>query len=213
MRRKPIRHRAGVALTLRRRPRLRSGLVVAIALLCGAAVAHIVQHAEDVRAAWGRSATVLVATRDLAAGDRLDHRSTRLVMHPTALVPAGALTSLPQDGRVATPVYEGEIVREQRLAPVGASALAARLPPGARAMAIPVEPGITPPVVVGDRVEVLVALPPEAAEGGPPGFALATDVPVIDVTDAAITIAVDRDAAPRVAVAFSQGAVTLALVG
>jgi Flp pilus assembly protein CpaB len=212
MRRMPVRP-AGVALTLRRRPRLRAGLVATIALLSGVAVARTVQDAEDARAAWGRSATVLVATRDLAEGDRLDHSDVRLVAHPAPLVPAGALTSLPDDGRVASPVYEGEIVREERLAPRGASALAARVPAGARAMAIPVEPGVTPPVVVGDRVEVLVALPPEAAGGGPPGFALATDVPVVDVTDAAVTIAVDRDAAPRVAVAFSQGAVTLALVG
>lgn len=212
MRRKPVRH-AGVALTLRRRPRLRSGLVVVIALLCGTAVARIVQQAEDAQAAWGRGAPVLVATEDLQAGDRLESGNTRLVTHPAPLVPAGALTSLPDDGRVATPVYDGEVVREERLAPAGASVLAARLPAGARAMAIPVEPGITPPVVVGDRVEVLVALPPEAAGDGPPGFALATDVPVVDVTDAAITIAVGHDVAPRVAVAFSQGAVTLALVG
>ena len=46
-----------------------------------------------------------------------------------------------------------------------------------------------------------------------PGFALAEDVPVVDVTDAAVTIAVRRDVAPRLAVAFGQGAVTLALLG
>jgi hypothetical protein len=74
-----------------------------------------------------------------------------------------------------------------------------------------VEPGTTPPLAVGDRVDVLVALPAEAADGGPPGFALATDVVVVDVTEAAVTVAVPRAAAPRLAVAFGQGAVTLAL--
>ena len=34
-------------------------------------------------------------------------------------------------------------------------------------MAIPVEPGTMPPVVVGDLVEVLVALGPDASGGGP----------------------------------------------
>jgi Flp pilus assembly protein CpaB len=114
---------------------------------------------------------------------------------------------------VAQPVFDGEVVRRERLAPSGASALAARLPTGTRAVAIPVEPGTTPPVAVGDLVEVLVALAPEAAGTGAPGFALATGVPVVDVTDAAVTIAVDRDVAPRLAVAFGQGAVTLAVVG
>ena len=212
MRRRPV-ARSGVALTLRRRPRLRNGLVVAIALLCGATVARTVQAADRTRASWGGSTSVLVVTDDLAAGDRLDQSNTKVVGRPEPLVPDGALTSLPADARAAAAMYAGEVVREERLAPTGASALTARLPPGARAMAIPVEPGTTPPVVVGDLVEVLVALGPDAAGGGPPGFALASGVPVIDVTEAAITIAVGDDVAPRLAVAFGQGAVTLAVVG
>jgi Flp pilus assembly protein CpaB len=212
MRRKPAR-RPGLALTLRRRPRLRTALTVTIALLCGLAVAGTVDQAERARAAWGSSRAVLVATEDLGAGERLDAGNTRVVSQPTSLVPGGALAAVPADARITVPVLEGEIVREERLAPAGASPAAARLPRGARAMAIPVEAGTTPPLVVGDRVEVLVALAPEAAGGGPPGFALATDVPVVGVSEAAVTIAVGRDVAPRLAVAFGQGAVTLALVG
>jgi hypothetical protein len=68
-------------------------------------------------------------------------------------------------------------------------------------------------LAVGDRVDVVVALAPEAAGGGPPGFALASDVLVVEVTEVAATVAVPRDVAPRLAVAFGQGAVTLALVG
>ncbi len=212
MRRKPVR-RAGVALTLRRRPRLRNGVVVAVALLCGTAVAGVVQQAEHARDAWGARTLVLVATDDLMAGDRLDPGNTRVVAHPTPLVPPGALTALPADGRVTAPVYEGEVIREERIAPSGASVLAARLPVGTRAMAIPMEPGTMPALVVGDRVDVLVALAPEVAGDGAPGFELATDVRVVDVTEAAVTIAVPRDVAPRLAVAFGQGAVTLAVVG
>jgi Flp pilus assembly protein CpaB len=212
MRRKPVR-RPGVALTLRRRPRLRTALVATIAVLGGLAVAATVQQAEDARDAWGRRTRVLVAAEDLTAGARLDASNTRLVPHPAPLVPPGALTQLPDDGRVVAPVYEGEVLRDERLAPAGASPVTARLPASTRGMAVPIEPGTTPPLVVGDRVEVLVALPPEVAGGGAPGFALATDVPVVDVTDTAVTIAVGRDVAPRLAVAFGQGAVTLALVG
>ncbi len=129
MRRRPV-ARSGVALTLRRRPRLRNGLVVAIALLCGATVARTVQAADRTRAAWGSATSVLVVTDDLAAGDRLDPSNTKVVGRPEPLVPDGALTSLPADARAAAAMYAGEVVREERLAPTGASALTARLPPG-----------------------------------------------------------------------------------
>lgn len=212
MHRTPV-PRVGVALMLRRRPRLRSGLVGVIALLCGLAVAATVQDAEHAREAWGSSTRVLVATEVIGAGERLAPDNTDLVAQPAPVVPDGALTNLPAGRRVATPVYAGEVIRAERLAPTGTSALAARLPDGTRGVAIPVEPGTTPTLAVGDLVEVLVALPAEVAGGGPPGFALATGVPVVEVTDAAVTIAVDRDAAPRLAAAFGEGAVTLAVVG
>jgi Flp pilus assembly protein CpaB len=154
---------------------------------------------------------VLVATRDLAPGDRLDAGNTRIERRPTRLVDRGALRALPDDTRLAEPVYAGEALRSERLAPTGLSIIAARLPAGTRAVAIPVENGTVPSLVIGDRVDVLVALPPDSAGDGPPGFALATDVLVVDVNDAAVTIAVPADAAPRIAVAFGAGAVTLAL--
>jgi Flp pilus assembly protein CpaB len=207
----PVPRRFDVALALRRRPRHRRVLVVAAAALCGVAVMSVVQRAEDAAAAWGEAVPVLVAIRDLEPGDRLDTRNTRVERQPEPLVPAGALSALPDDRRVTEAVYAGEVLREERLAPAGRSALAARLPAGTRAMAIPIEPGTVPALVLGDRVDVLVALPVEAAGDGPPGFALATDVLVVDVHDAAVTIAVPRDAAPRIAVAFGAGAVTLAL--
>lgn len=213
MRRTPARRHPSVALALRRRPRLRTALVVAVGLASGAAVAATVQQADQARTAWGESTRVLVATRDLAAGEQVDGGNTRLVAHPGPLVPPGALTSLPEERRVTEPVYAGEVLRAERLGPAGLTRVAARLPPGTRAVAIPIEPGTAPPLVVGDRVDVLVALPPEAAGDGPPGFALATEVEVVDVTETAATIAVPRDVAPRLAVAFGQGAVTLALVG
>jgi Flp pilus assembly protein CpaB len=210
MRRLPAR-RLGVALTLRRRPRLRTGIVLAVAAVTGLAAASAVQGAEDARRAWGPGTPVLIATEDLAPGDRLGSDNARVVVQPAPVVPAGALRVLPADTRVAAPILQGEVVREERLAPSATSALAARLPAGTLAMAIPMEPGTTPPLEVGDRVEVLVALPPEAAGAGAPGFSLATDVPVVAVGETAVAIAVDRDVAPRLAVAFGQGAVTLAL--
>jgi pilus assembly protein CpaB len=213
VRRRLVPHRYDLALALRRRPRHRRVLVAVVAAGCGVAVMGTVQRAEDARAAWGAPVPVLVATRDLGPGDRLDAGNTAVEQHPAPLVPHGALAELPADARLAEAVYAGEVVRDARLAAEGLSVVAARLPPGTRAVAIPVEPGTTPPLTVGDRVDVLVALPPEAAGGGPPGFALTDGALVVDVSDTAVTIAVDTDAAPRVAVAFATGAVTLALAG
>jgi len=213
VRRRLVPHRFDVALALRRRPRHRQALVLALAVLCGIAVLGTVRRAEDAAARWGRSVSVLVATRDLGAGDRLDATNTRLDQHPDPLVVDGALTALPDDTRLAEAVYAGEVVRTERLAGEALSAVAARLPPGTRAVAIPVDPGSGPPVATGDRVDVLVALAPEEAGAGPPGFALAPDALVVDVADAAVTVAVPVDTAPRIAVALGRGAVTLALRG
>ena len=213
MRPKPYRRPPSLGLALRRHPRARLALVLVAALVVGWSVLLSSRAADDRQRAWGTSIDVLVATVDIPAGAPIDATNTSLVAHPAALVPDGAHTSLPQDLRAAAPIWAGETVRAERVAPAGLSVVAARLPDGMRAVAIPVEPGTTPPLSVGDRVDVLVALAPEAAGGGPPGFALTTGVLVVEVTDTAVTVAVSPDAAPRVAVALGQGAVTLALVG
>ena len=130
---------------------------------------------------------------------------------PAPLVPHQSVTERLDDVRLAEPVYAGRSSVRSAWRRKACRRLAARLPAGTRAMAIPVVPGTAPALVLGDRVDVLVALAPEAAGDGPPGFALATDVLVVDVSDAAVTVAVPADTAPRIAVALGAGAVTLAL--
>ena len=213
MRPMPLPRSLDLGLALRRRPRLRSALSAAMAVACGLAVFATLERAEGARRAWGDGVPVLVAVGDLAPGTRLDASNTRVALLPQPLVPAGALSDLPRDGRLVEAVYEGETIRSERLAARALSAVAARLPAGTRAMAIPMEAGLVPALTIGDRVDVLVAVPAEAAAGGPPGFALAEAVLVVDVTEQAVTVAVPRDLAPRLAVAFGQGAVSLALVG
>ena len=206
--RRPIRPRPG--LLLRRQPRVRWALTVVVALGAGGTVARTVDRAERAAEAWGTSVPVLVVTDDVAAGDALA-QATEVMERPAAVVPDGALRELPDGARASQPVLRGEVLQRGHLAPRGATALAARLPAGTRAVAIPAEPGTTPSLRIGDVVDVLVALPPEAAGGGPPGFALVRQAPVVDVGEVAITVAVPVDDAPRVAVALGQGAVTLAL--
>ena len=213
MRPSPPTRRIHLGLALRRRPRVRSALAMAAAVACGLATYRTLEAAEAAQTAWGRGTPVLVAARHLEAGERLDASDVRVVPHPAPMVPDGALDQLPEGSRLAHPVHEGEVIVAGRLAPEGLSAVAARLPRGTRAMAIPLDPATTPPLALGDRVDVVVAVPPEAAGGGAPGFVIAERVLVVDITDQAVTVAVPRDVAPRLAVAFGQGAVSVALVG
>jgi Flp pilus assembly protein CpaB len=213
MRPKPRRRRVRPVLALRRQPRLWWLLSLTAALAIGWAVSTIVADAERVRQAWGTTEAVVVARRPLVAGTPIDGGDVELVDRPRALVPEGALRDLPDGQVAATSIAAGEVVVAARLAPLGLRGLAATLPAGARAVAIPVEPGLAPPVAVGDRVDVLVALAPEAAGGRPPGFVVAAGALVVAVDEAAVTVAVRAAAAPRIAVALGQGAVTLALIG
>ncbi|MGH9273478.1 MAG: Flp pilus assembly protein CpaB [Acidimicrobiales bacterium] len=213
MRPKPRRRRVHPVLALRRQPRLWWLLTVAVALAVGWLVSTIVAEAERARLAWGTTELVAVASRHLSPGTAIDGDDVELVERPRALVPTGALSDIP-DGQVAAAAIEaGEVVVAARLAPMGLGVLAATLPEGTRAVAVPVEAGLAPPLLVGDRVDVMVALAPEAAGGDPPGFVVAADALVVAVDEAAVTVAVSRAAAPRIAVALGLGAVTLALIG
>lgn len=216
MRTKPHRSRRrppSPGLVLRRHPRVRQALIAVAALTVAGSVRSITEAADERRTAWGTATSVVVATADIPAGAVVDARSAEVVEWPQALVPPGAIDEVPSGERAATAIWAGELVDARRLAPGDLSAVAARLPQGTRAVAVPVEPGATPPLEVGDRVDVLVALPAEAAGGGPPGFALASAAPVVAVSDASVVVALSPDLAPKVAVALGQSAVTLALVG
>lgn len=201
------------ALALRRHPRLWWACVGALALTAGGVVASAVGSAEQARASWAATRTVVVVARDLPAGHRLTGSDLRLEERPVAVVPDGALTELPADGTLAAMAVSGEVLVAARVAPAGLSRLASSLPPGTRAVAVPIEPGLAPPLEVGDAVDLLVTVAAELAGDGPPGFVLARTAPVVAVEDAAVTVAVPPEIAPKVAVALSTGAVTVALTG
>lgn len=210
---RPPRPRRSPLLLLRRRPRLWWVLSLALAGVAASAVASTVGRAEAERDRWGPSAPVVVATRDVEPGEPLAEAGLVVERRPRATVPASALTRIPPDAVAGAAIVDGEVVVAERLAGEGLRGPAARLPHGTRAMAVPAEPGLTPPVAVGDVVDVLVAVPDDAAGGGPPGFTLVAGALVVAVGEDATTIAVPRDDAPRLAVALGAGAVTLALVG
>jgi Flp pilus assembly protein CpaB len=207
------RPRLRLGLAVRRRPALRWALTAAAALAVGLPVAALARSAEEARAAWGVTRTVAVATRDLDVGQVLRAGDTHLVALPERVLPEDPFPRDPTGRVVHSPVFEGEVLVGARLARPGLVGVAAALPEGTRAVAIPFEAGTTPPVEVGQRVDVIVALPPEQAGDGPPGIVVAVGAPVLAVSEAAVTLAVDADTAPRVAVALASGAVTLAIAG
>ncbi|MFP5257038.1 MAG: SAF domain-containing protein [Acidimicrobiia bacterium] len=208
------RRRPRPLLVLRRHPRLWWLVAAASALAAGLLTSSVVARAEAARRAWGDTVAVVVATRDLAPGDRLGTGALTIEHRPLAAVPRSALTALPRDRVAASTIVAGEVLVAERVAGEGVDGAAALLPPGMRAMAIPADPSVTPPVAVGDRVDLVVALvAPAEGSGSPPGFTLVADAVVVAVAEAAVTVAVPRDDTSRVAVALGAGAVTLALVG
>ncbi len=203
--------RVPFALTLRRRPRLRRGLAVALALVVGLLVHRTVATADAVRAGWGPRAPVAVATRDLAPGHVVEAGDVRVVELPPAATPPGALRRVPEGRIVRSLVLEGETLTRRRVAGSDALGVAALLPEGTRAVAIPVEPGTAPPLRVGQRVDVVAA---GIGDDGAAGAAvIAAAVPVLAVDEHAATVAVAKGDLPDVVAALAAGAVALALVG
>ncbi len=188
-------------------------VVGVLALFTGMVAARIVGNAGALAAQYGPLRPVVVAVHALEPGSVVgdDDVSVRLV--PASLVADGALMS-PDDARgrtVVAPVFPGLPIVAGQLAPDGRRGLAALLPPGSRAVAVPnARPSLA--LVRGDAVDVLATFDlADAAEGTPPTFPVATDAVVVDVGDESAAVAVSPDEAARVAFALASGVVTLAL--
>jgi Flp pilus assembly protein CpaB len=200
-----------------RRPIVWWTVVALVAAAVGIGAGHIVDRAAAVRSQWGRTVRVAVMTDPVAIGEPVSADHTELRSLPRAVVPDGALTDEP-DGRVAlADLHPGEILLGDRLAPDGLTGPAALLGPGTRALAVPTGPG-TPPLAVGDTVDLLatvdpLAIDPAPTEQVPEASAVARGARVVAVGEASVTVAVTVAEAPGVAVALAQGAVSLALAG
>jgi pilus assembly protein CpaB len=195
------------------RPVVRRALVVGLAAASGLVVTALVSSAEAARDRWGQLQVVAVATRDLAPGDVIDGSAVAQRRLPQAALPDAALAEVPHGSVVRQPVVAGEALVAERLAPQGLSGAAALVPAGQRAVALPPGPLATPPLAVGDLVDVL-AVVPVAADGGAgePAFTLVKAAMVVDVGESVSVAVPERDAA-RVAWAVVHGAVVLALAG
>lgn len=200
-----------------RAARRRLGAIV-VAVLVGVAVHRTVSDAERVRAAWGRTIVVVVAARDLDAGDPLVGPAVRVVERPRTVVPDGALTEVPEGRRVATAVPRGEVLVSSRLTTDRAASSAALLPDGSAAVTLP--EGTTPfDLVPGDLVDVLAArwdpTDPTATSSDRAGGVrvVAASALVVSTSEGRTTIAVDRSQVRDTAAAILAGDLTVALVG
>lgn len=200
-------------------------VVLLLATVTAGTVDAVLRRAADAEARYGATASVLVATEAVAAGEPVDSATTQVRRWPSGLVPEGALRRLPDGERVAVAaIAKGEAVVASRVSGQAAAGVTGLLDPGARAVVVPLEvAGL--PVVVGDRVDVLATgddsgptgdLPdPEGADGGgrgdDRGVAVATDALVVAVAEESVVVGVGDEASLELAAALGRGPVVVAL--
>jgi Flp pilus assembly protein CpaB len=196
---------------------VRRAVVLGLALVTGLVVVSLVSSAEAARQRWGPARRVAVATRDLAPGDMIDASTVEVRRLPEAALTPGALAEAPSGSVVRQPVAAGEPLVAERLAPQGLTGVAAMVPAGYRAVAVPIGPLAAPPLTVGDLVDVLAVVPVAAEQphrsGDGPSFPVVEAALVVDVGEQSIAIAVPEADAPRVAWVLTNGSVVLALAG
>lgn len=196
---------------LGRRPALWWVATILLSALTAQVVTGALGRAEAGAARYGTTTAVLVTTRAVEAGEVLGPDAAEIRDVPAGFVPPGAAGADALGRRATGTLHEGEVVHVERVAPGGLSVVAARLPPGTRGIAVPTDAGALP-LVVGDHVDVLATVADVAtATSGPPVATLAPGAVVVDVQEAAVTVAVPEDDAARVAYAVATGIVALAL--
>ena len=185
--------------------------VVALACFTAFTVAGPVDKAAAQAARYGHLRPVVTATRAVEVGSVVSAADVTVRSMPAAFLPEGALaaTSAVVGRTVVVPLFRGVAVVAGNLAPEGLEGLAALLPAGTRAVAVPSGPASVA-LRRGDRVDVLATFDPPPA-GEAPTFPVAEAALVVDVGPEAVAVAVDRDEATRVAYAAAAGVVTLTL--
>lgn len=185
-------------------------LAAAAAVATGGTVARLVGEASARADRLGGLVAVPVAARPVEAGAVLRPADVAVRRLPAALLPRGRVAEAPAGRSAVVPLVPGEVVLASKLAPAGVRGVAALIPPGRRALAVPVDHGSLA-VRRGNRVDVLATF--EETGGDAPTFPVATGALVVDAGDDAVTVAVTEAEAPRVAFAVARGTVTLALTG
>jgi pilus assembly protein CpaB len=161
--------------------RRRGLLLLCVALACGGlAAAQVAERERSLEARVGPLVPVVVAARDLDAGDRLRTDALTLKRVPARFVPPDALGSPTQlaGARPAVPVSAGGYVTAALFDAGGEGSADAGLASGERTVEIGVSGGgSTAALAPGSRVDVLVST--EAGAGGGRSFVALAGVELV----------------------------------
>lgn len=175
-------------------PRARATVGVALAVVALGAVL-----ARTLLSPYGPPTTVLVAARDLTAGEALSADAVERRVWPRDLMPTDALSE--PAGRVAAFVPAGAVVTARHVEVRGP---AAALVAGTVALPVPLD--LVPDLPVGARVDLLAV----GRDGE--GVVLARDAAVLLRDEAATWVAVGRDEAAGVTAALLRASIGVALL-
>ncbi len=196
-------------MRLRHHPWLFWLFAVSLALLTGFTAARLLAEAASRAERLGGLREVRVAARPVGAGQVLTPDDVVVRRLPAAVLPEGPVAASPAGHTALVPLAAGEVVLETKLAPWGLEGVAALVPRGRRALAIPAAKGGLA-LRRGNHVDVLATI--ESAEGDTePTFAVAASAQVLDVAEESVTVAVTPEEAARVALATARGTLTLAV--
>jgi len=143
-----------------RRKLPRSSLILlAISVVCALAAAVVMRayarRLDVVRPDGGPPASLVAAVEDVARGDVLTEEMLRLVTLPSRFAPPGAMRDIDRAaGRIAiADIAAGEVVTALRIAGAKSGPTASLVPPGMRAVQVPVADAVG--IEQGDLVDVI----------------------------------------------------------
>ena len=136
-----------------------SFVLLAISLVCALAAVVVMRayarRLDVVRPDGGPPASLVAAVEDVARGDVLTEEMLELVTLPSRFAPPGAMRDVARAaGRIAiADIAAGEVVTTLRLAGTDSGPTASLVPPGMRAVQVPVADAVG--VKPGDLVDVI----------------------------------------------------------
>ena len=196
---------------LRYHPAVRWLALAALLALAITVVQRATASAADERHQWGATRSVTVARHRIPMGRTIDAADVESRMWPIAMVPEGAVSTAPSGRTAIATIEAGEAVLASRLAPDGAHGMAALVPAGWRALAVPVAPTVLA-LSIGDHVDLIAGFDvANTNTDRSPSLVVARDALVVAVDEQRVTVAVPDDDAERVAFAIVAGTVIPAL--
>lgn len=195
-----------MAISLHRR-RTRWTITAICAVALSIASMNTIGAAQRARSRWGDTTAVAIAARSIAPGEVIGAGDIELVDRPNVVIPHGAVTDDAIGRTAIAAIPAGEMLLDLRLAPAGRDGVGALAPVGSLGFAVPIDT-TTPPLAVGDRVDVFA---PSTAAKAATATRIAQGATVVDLADRTVTIAVGPSQAPAVARALLDTAVVLAL--